>query len=97
MVDDSAPDTQPPPAPPKDPGLTEGSDEWIKVQEIKQRRRENGAGIAFATDKSIKSFVLEITFKEQADDETSGDLPNLSTFIKILWPSCSKLQMEIVI
>jgi hypothetical protein len=77
MVDDTAPVTQQPPAPPKDPGPTEGSDEWIKVQEVKQRRRENGAGIAFATGKSIKTFVLEITFKEQADDETSGDLPNL--------------------
>jgi hypothetical protein len=77
MVDDSAPVTQRPPAPPKDPGPTEGSDEWIKVQEVKQRRRENGAGIAFATGKSIKSFVLEITFKEKADDKTSGDLPNL--------------------
>jgi hypothetical protein len=77
MVDDTAPVTQQPPAPPKDPGPTEGSDEWIKVQEVKQRRQENGAGIAFATGKSIKTFVLEITFKEQADDETSGDLPNL--------------------
>jgi hypothetical protein len=77
MVDDMAPVTQQPPAPPKDPGPTEGSDEWIKVQEVKQRRGENGAGISFATGKSIKTFVLEITFKEQADDETGGDLPNL--------------------
>jgi hypothetical protein len=77
MVDDSVHVTQQPPAPPKDPGPKEGSDEWIKIQEFKQRRRENGAGIAFATGKSIKTFILEITFKEQADDETSGDLPNL--------------------
>jgi hypothetical protein len=76
-VDDTAPVTQQPPAPPKDPGATKGSDEWIKVQEVKQRRQENGAGISFATEKSIKTFVLEITFKEQADDERSGDLPNL--------------------
>jgi hypothetical protein len=77
MVNDSAPATQQPPAPPKDPDPKEGSDEWIKIQEVKQRRQVNGAGIAFATGKSIKTFILEITFKEQADDETSGDLPNL--------------------
>jgi hypothetical protein len=77
MVDDSAPVTEQPPAPPKDPGPTEGSTEWIKVQEVKQRRRENGAGVSFSTGKSIKTFILEITFKEQADDESSGDLPNL--------------------
>jgi hypothetical protein len=78
MVDDSPPVPQTTPGPPKDPGPTTGSNEWIQVQETKQRRRENGAGIAFSTGKSIKEFVLEIMFKEKADDETSGDLPNLN-------------------
>jgi hypothetical protein len=79
MVDDLPLVSQPTPGPPKDPGPAAGTDEWIKVQETKQHRRENGAGIAFSTGKSIKEFVLEIMFKEKADDETSGNLPNLNS------------------
>jgi hypothetical protein len=79
MVDDSPPVPLLTPGPPKDPGPAAGTDEWIKVQETKQRRRENGAGVAFSTGKSIKEFVLQIMFKEKADDETSGNLPNLNS------------------
>jgi hypothetical protein len=61
------------------PGPAAGSDKWIKAQETKQRRCENGAGIAFSTGKSIKESVFEeCMFKEKADYKTSGDLPNLN-------------------
>jgi hypothetical protein len=67
-----------PPDPPEVSGPIEGSDEWTKVQAIKDKRREFGAGVAFPTGNKIRHFVLEFRFKEKLDEAVAdGSTLNL--------------------
>jgi hypothetical protein len=67
-----------PPDPPEVSGPIEGSDEWTKVQGIKDKRREFGAGVAFPTGTKIRHFVLEFRFKEKLDESVAdGSTLNL--------------------
>jgi hypothetical protein len=59
-------------------GPTNGSSDWSAVEEVKKKRLEFGAGIAFPTGDKICHFMFKIRFKQKLDDTVAdGSTLNL--------------------
>jgi hypothetical protein len=77
MVDNPSIPTVPP-DPSEASGPTDGSSDWMAVEEVKKKSREFGAGIAFPTGDKIRHFVLDIRFKQKLNDTVAdGSTLNL--------------------
>jgi hypothetical protein len=83
MVDNPSVPTVPP-DPPEASGPIDGSSDWTAVEEVKKKRREFEAGIAFPTGDKIRHFVLEIRFIQKLDDTVAdGSTLNLHGISRI--------------
>ena len=71
---------------PNDPGPKQGSNKALLLEENKAKRREFGAGIGFAAEEKIRSFVFEMSFATKDATKTTINIyqPHKDFITKLL-------------